>query len=193
MASETNSQNRPRVSQRQPTTHEPADGKPSRRAWVAFSIRKSSALARLIAHHRGSPQPPLCATRSLTPGVRIASGTAAKYSSRAALWRCIECPGASLACSTPVRDKLARGSGRRGRRFKSCHPDQCHRSLTCANAALRWPAFHSSPPADAPKEQKGNTREPQGKPGPTSTGRRTPGLPARHSRPLGRAGTLRAL
>src|SRR5450759_3311874 len=86
MASETNSQNRPRVSQRQPTTHEPADGKPSRRAWVAFSIRKSSALARLIAHHRGSPQPPLCATRSLTPGVRIASGTAAKYSSRAALW-----------------------------------------------------------------------------------------------------------
>ena len=81
-------------------------------------------------------------------------------------------------------------SGRRGRRFKSCHPDQCRRSLTCANAALRWPAFHPSPPAEAPKEQKRNTREPQGKPGQTSTGTRPPRTAQqtpRHSRPHGTA------
>ena len=107
-------------------------------------------------------------------GVVIVSRTAAKYSSKDALRRCLGCPDAALACSTPVGDDPARGSGRRGRRFKSCHPDQRRRSLTCANAALRWPAFHSGPPADAPKEQKRNTREPQVKPGPTSKNTRPP-------------------
>ena len=103
-----------------------------------------------------------------------ARSTAAKYSSGAVLRRYTGSPGASLTCSTPFDGNLARGSGRRGRRFKSCHPDHRHRSPTCANAALRWLAFHSGPPAVAPKEQKRNTRAPQGKPGPTSTGTRPP-------------------
>src|SRR5664280_2696279 len=39
-----------RVSQRQPTTHETADRKPSTQAWVALLIRRSSVRAR-----RGPP------------------------------------------------------------------------------------------------------------------------------------------
>src|SRR5450759_5032863 len=57
----------------------------------------------------------------------LASSTAAKYSSGAALKRSVGTPNAALTCSTPVGDSLARGSGRRGRRFKSCHPDQYSR------------------------------------------------------------------
>ena len=75
----------------------------------------------------------------------------------------LSCSERPRACSAVRQRTVVPRSGRRGRRFKSCHPDQCRRSLTCANAALRWPAFHSGPPADAPKEQKRNTREPQGK------------------------------
>ena len=97
-----------------------------------------------------------------------ASSTAAKYSSKAVLQRSVGTPSDTLPCSTRAGDVPAPGSGRRGRRFKSCHPDQCGRSLTCANAALRLPATQFSPPADAQKEQKRNTREPQGKPGPNS-------------------------
>src|SRR5665647_3614381 len=52
-----------------------------------------------------------------------ARSTAAKYSSGAVLRRYTGSPGASLTCSTPFDGNLARGSGRRGRRFKSCHPD----------------------------------------------------------------------
>jgi hypothetical protein len=55
---------------------------------------------------------------------RSARGTAAKYSSKAGLRRCSGSLDAALACSMPVDDSLARGSGRRGRRFKSCHPDR---------------------------------------------------------------------
>jgi hypothetical protein len=62
--------------------------------------------------------------RTLINRVRIARSTAAKYSSKASLRRCIECLGAVLPCSTPFGDNPARGSGRRGRRFKSCHPDR---------------------------------------------------------------------
>jgi hypothetical protein len=98
------------------------------------------------------------------------SGTAAKYSSRATLRRCVECPSAPLACSTHVGDSLARGSGRRGRRFKSMSPrlysrrsealtrvgeglsccqysskirqvQQRRRELTCASKALPQPAL----------------------------------------------------
>ena len=79
-------------------------------------------------------------------------------------------PDAPLSCSerparaqqhgselwSPVRDEEAAGSN-------PVTPTHRHRSLTCVNAALRRPAFHSRPPADAPKEQKRNTREPQGK------------------------------
>jgi len=73
----------------------------------------------------------------------------------------LSCSECHRPCSTARQRTVVPRSGRRGRRFKSCHPDHRHRSPTCANAALRWPAFHSSPPADAPKEQKRNTREPQ--------------------------------
>jgi hypothetical protein len=100
--------------------------------------------------------------------------TAAKYSSGAALRRCVRHLCASLTCSTSVFDNLAGGPGRRGRRFKSCHPDQCHSSLTCGNAAL---ARGVPPPNNRDRGLEGterNTREPQGKPGPTKTGRRTP-------------------
>jgi len=61
---------------------------------------------------------------------------------------------------------------------------KCRASVACV--PLQPP---SRRPEGTRKEHEGT----QGKPGPTSTGRRTPGLPARHSRPLGRAGTLRAL
>ena len=75
-------------------------------------------------------------------------------------------------------------SGRRGRRFKSCHPDQCRRSLTCANAALRWPVSHPAP-QQRPRRNKngtrGNHRESRGRL------RQAPGLPAQHSRPHGTA------
>src|SRR5664279_1341895 len=74
----------------------------------------------------------------------------------------LSCSKRHRPCSTARQRTVVPRSGRRGRRFKSCHPDHRHRSPTCANAALRWPALHSSPPADAPKEQKRNTREPQG-------------------------------
>jgi hypothetical protein len=57
---------------------------------------------------------PDCATRTLIITVGFASSAAAKYSSRAALRRCLGCPSAPPACSTPVGDDPARGSGRRG-------------------------------------------------------------------------------
>ena len=84
-----------------------------------LSVRVSVAL--LIG---GSSVQPGCATRTLITGAGSATSTAAKYSSKAALRRCLRCPNAALACSTPVCDDPARGSGRRGRRFKSCHPDR---------------------------------------------------------------------
>ena len=55
------------------------------------------------------------------------------------------------ACSTARQRTVVPRSGRRGRRFKSCHPDQRSGSLTCANAALRNPAFHPNPPIRRPK------------------------------------------
>jgi hypothetical protein len=51
----------------------------------------------------------------------------AQYSNGVALQRCLRTPNAARTCSTPVGGTPARGSGRRGRRFKSCHPDQCSR------------------------------------------------------------------
>jgi len=102
----------------------------------------------------------------------FSGGTAAKYRNTTTAICYLAGLDAALPCSAATMVAAAWSSGRRGRRFKSCHPDQCRRSLTCINAALRRPAFHSSPPVDAPKEQKRNTREPQGKPGPNPTGRR---------------------
>jgi len=68
--------------------------------------------------------------------------TAAKYSSGAALRRCVRHLCASLTCSTSVFDNLAGGSGRRGRRFKSCHPAQCFRRPE----ALPWVLSVSATP-----------------------------------------------
>ena len=63
-----------------------------------------------------------------------AGSTAVRYSSGAVLRRNIESPDAARTCSTPVGDGLARGSGRRGRRFKSCYPDRySHRGLQSAS------------------------------------------------------------
>jgi hypothetical protein len=134
-----------RVSQRQRTTHDMADREPSTRGSAALKTRRSSVQ-----------------TRNL-----LASSTAAKYSSGAALQRSVDTPNAALTCSTPVDDTPARGSGRRGRRFKSCHPDQCHRSLTCGNAApcARRPTSQQSPqrPRAPQKGTRGNPRESRGR------------------------------
>jgi hypothetical protein len=50
-------------------------------------------------------------------------------------------------------------SGRRGRRFKSCHPDHSRRSLTCGNAVscARCPA-----PQRSPQRPRGNKKEHEG-------------------------------
>jgi len=97
---------------------------PTRRA-----ARPLSNCRRLRSGRAHAPEAAITEQRScgqattLITRVRFASSTAAKYSSKAALRRCLGCPDAALACSTPVGDNPARGSGRRGRRFKSCHPD----------------------------------------------------------------------
>ena len=86
--------------------------------WTAV-ILPSRGLSRGLSGHR------LCAHVTVKPYARVGwvRSTAAKCSSGATLPRYAESPSAALACSTPVGDNLARGSGRRGRRFKSCHPD----------------------------------------------------------------------
>src|ERR1035437_1941761 len=79
----------------------------------------------------------------------LASSTAAKYSSGAALKRSVGTPNAALTCSTPVGDSLARGSGRRGRRFKSCHPDQYSRrpeALPLPGWGLRFGPYRNEVP-----------------------------------------------
>ena len=82
-------------------------------------------MSAVIQPSRGLSGHRLCAHLTVKPyaGVGCVSSTAAKYSSGATLRRYVGSPGASLTCSAPVGDILARGSGRRGRRFKSCHPD----------------------------------------------------------------------
>jgi len=164
------------------------------------TIWATSTTAQSICWSSRSPscshdQPPL-GSRPNPLVVRVgfrrcsASSTAAKYSSSAALQRSVGTLSAALPCSTRVGDVAARGgSGRRDRRFKSRHPDQRSRSLNCANAALRWPAFHSNPPSRRPKGTEKEHEGPHRKPGSPSTGRRTPGLPPRPSRPTGTAGT----
>jgi hypothetical protein len=82
------------------------------------------------------------------PSTGVAS-TAAKYSSDTTLRRYTQSQGASLTCSTPVGDTLARGSGRRGRRFKSCHPDQCSRrpeALPLPGWGLRFGPYRNEVP-----------------------------------------------
>ena len=105
---------------------------------IAMTSRSSAPAATTASTVNGSPAKPsptsagtlrsnfnsVCAMRTLITRVGFARGTAAKYSSGAALQRSVGTPNAALTCSTPIGDTPARGSGRRGRRFKSCHPDR---------------------------------------------------------------------
>src|ERR1035437_7952229 len=68
-----------------------ADREPSTRGSAALKIRRASVQIRDL----------------------LASSTAAKYRSGAALQRSVGTPNAALTCSTPVGDTPARGSGRR--------------------------------------------------------------------------------
>ena len=110
------------------TKHKTADRERSQRVSVALIIRRSSVQV------RGD----------------CARSTAAKYSSGATLRRYALCPGASLTCSTPVGDNLASGSGRRGRRFISCHPTTPSTSATKVPAQLRA-GVCLAPDSDAPQ------------------------------------------
>ena len=95
----------------------------------------------MIQPSRGLSGHRLCAHLTVKPyaGVGCVSSTAAKYSSGATLRRYVGSPGASLTCSAPVGDILARGSGRRGRRFKSCHPDCIPAGHPCRSGAVSRP------------------------------------------------------
>jgi len=119
-----------------------------------------------------------------------AISTATKYRNTTTTIRHPTRSGAAYSCSVATMVATAGSSGRRGRRFKSCHPDQCHRSLTCGNAAPcgRFPT--SPQPRQSPR---GNKKEHEGTPGkagadfdgqtntrPPSTTQQTP----RHSRVL---------
>ena len=70
----------------------------------------------VVLPSRGLSSHRLCAHLTVKPYARVISGssTAAKYSSEATLRRYVGSPDASLTCSKPVGDTLARGSGRRG-------------------------------------------------------------------------------
>src|SRR5664280_2349985 len=77
--------------------------------WTAV-ILPGRGLSRGLLGHR------LCAHLTMKPYARVGcvSSTAAKYSSGATLRRSLGSPAASLTCSAPVGDILARGSGRSG-------------------------------------------------------------------------------
>jgi len=76
----------------------------------------------------------------------------------------------------PCRDEEAAG-------FSFCHPDHSRRSLTCENGVS---CALCSIPQRSPQRPRGN----KWNAGATATGRRTPGRPARRSRPRGTAGSL---
>ena len=67
--------------------------------------------------------------------------------------------------------------------FSSCHPDHSRRSLKCENAVS---CALSSIPQRSPQRPRGN----KWNAGATATGRKTPGRPARRSRPRGTAGSV---
>jgi len=81
------------------------------------------------SHVRGGPHARAEPTAPLGPHPRgvCARRTATKYRNTTTATRHPERLGAALACSTVNMVAVARSSGRRGRRFKSCHPDQCSR------------------------------------------------------------------
>ena len=81
---------------------------------------------------KDSPNCPSVRRSSIRARRSRASSTAAKCSSGAALGRYVGSPNAAPTCSASVGDVPARGSGRRGRRFKSCHPDHRRPGLLCA-------------------------------------------------------------
>ena len=71
----------------------------------------------------------------------------------------LSCSECHRPCSTARQRTAVPRSGRRGRRFKSCHPDQCHRSLTCGNAVP-----YARRPTSQPSRQRprGNKKEHEG-------------------------------
>ena len=77
------------------------------------------------SHVRGGPHARSEPTAPLGPHPRgvCARRTATKYRNTTTATRHPERLGAALACSTVNMVAVARSSGRRGRRFKSCHPD----------------------------------------------------------------------
>jgi len=77
------------------------------------------------SHVRGGPHARAEPTAPLGPHPRgvCARRTATKYRNTTTATRHPERLGAALACSTVNMVAVARSSGRRGRRFKSCHPD----------------------------------------------------------------------
>jgi hypothetical protein len=135
---------------------------------------RAKPTAQLMQYERG-----VCARR-----------TATKYRNTTATTRHLARLGAARTCLATDIVAAAGSSGRRGRRFKSCHPD-------CIPAGHQRPApemVRASLAASTPKRNAEGTRgNPRESPGPTSTGRRTPGLPARRSRPRGTVGSFRAL
>jgi len=93
-----------------------------------------------------------------------AGRTATKYRNTTATTRHLARLGAARTCLATDIVAAAGSSGRRGRRFKSCHPDQCHRSLTCGNAA---PCARCPTPQQSRKRPRGNKKEHEGTPGKT--------------------------
>jgi hypothetical protein len=79
----------------------------------------------------------------------------------------LSCSGCRRPCSMAQQRTVVPRSGRRGRRFKSCHPDQCHRSLICGHAVpyARRPTPQQSRqrPRGNKKETRGNPRESRGR------------------------------
>jgi hypothetical protein len=74
----------------------------------------------------------------------------------------LSCSERPRACSTARQRTVVPRSGRRGRRFKSCHPDQCHRSLTCGNAV---PCARRPTSQRSRQRPRGNKKEHEGTPG----------------------------
>ena len=83
------------------------------------------------------------------------------------------CSASTEATWSPFGNEEAAG-------FNSCHPDHSRRSLTCGNAVSWARCSHSPAIATEASREQMECRA-------TATGRRTPGRPARRSRPRGTA------
>ena len=79
----------------------------------------------------------------------------------------LSCSECHRPCSMARQRTVVPRSGRRGRRFKSCHPDHSRRSLTCGNAVscARFSTFQQSRqrPRGNKKEHEGTKKESRGR------------------------------